>query len=317
MKVKNEYVEIKIGNKTYRHQNMILDEYLKRLFNMQLDISRTNCVITQCYLKLDAPLENVEYDSQIPKSSFDITMSTPINNELLFLRFSERNENSIKMNYTFNNNSYFYVDGVIVEATEINRRYANRRIMGIGFGNSSVDNIYAYLDTSNMNIVINSGEEISIVRVDSIQSDGVCDGLEYPLHLVNDIAKKDVEVVEIQHLVYENFFKKAQLYSVGFGNVKGIMEEEYLIDDLTLERTDTSISFNINRTKNVGKYPSNNLMPGFYPLKDNSKYLIFKYRLYMANTPSSRYYYLDDYYTMSMPNETFGNLNIKLKIERL
>lgn len=311
MKVKNEYIQIKIGDKTWTKKNMILNEYLYRLFNSQINISHDDCYVSSCYLKLDTPIENVGYDSEILPSEFDITIKN-LPSEKYFKAKTTRTNNSIRINYVFDSNSLFIIDNLWYEASIMNN-YANRRIMGIGFGINDSSNIFAYLDTSNMNIVINYNESISISRVDLLQSDGVCDGIEYPLHLVNDLAFKD-KVWNSTTRVDE--YTKAQLYSVGFGNKLGLMEEEHTINDVEISRDDTSITFNVQRNKKVGHYPSENLQLGFYPTIDNSKYLIFKYRLYRHSSDGTNVY-LDKYYTMSVPNESFGNLNIKLKMERL
>ena len=312
MKVKNEYIQIKIGNKTWTKKNMILNEYLYRLFDSQINTSHDDCYISCCYLKLDTPIENVDYDSEILPSEFDITIKN-LPSEKYFKAKTTRTNNSIRINYVFDSNSLFIIDDLWYEASIMND-YANRRIMGIGFGINDSSNIFAYLDTSNMNIVINYNESISISRVDLLQSDGVCNGIEYPLHLVNDLAFKD-KVWNSTTGVDE--YTKAQLYSVGFGNVKGNMEEEYLIGDVQENIDENSITFNVQRDKFVGIYPSNNLNLGFTPLKDNSKYLIFKYRLYRIDANKNNMTYLDEYYTMSMQNESFGDLDIKIKIERL
>lgn len=310
MKVKNEYIQIKIGNKTWTKKNMILNEYLHRLFNSQISVIHDKCYISSCFLKLDTPIEDVDYDSEILPSQFDITIRNVLN-EKYFKQRATRTNNSIRINYIFDNNSIFVINGEWNDAS-IMKNYANRKIMGIGFGIDDSSNIFAYLDTSNMNIVINHNENISISRIDLLKSDGICDGIEYPLHLVNDIAFRDTSYGE-----YGNESTKSMLYSVGFGSYKGVMEEEYLIRDVETSRTNDSITFNIQRDKNIGKYPSNDLWLGFTPTKDNSKYLIFKYQLYRTNASGSDITYLNEYYTMSMPNETFGDLDVKLKIERL
>lgn len=312
MKVKNEYIQIKIGDKTWTKKNMILNEYLYRLFDSQINTLHDDCYISCCYLKLDTSIENVGYDSEILPSEFDITIKN-LPSEKYFKAKTTRTNNSIRINYVFDSNSLFIIDDLWYEASIMND-YANRKIMGIGFGINDSSNIFAYLDTSNMNIVINYNESISISRVDLLQSDGVCDGIEYPLHLVNDLAFKDT-VWNSTTGVDE--YTKAQLYSVGFGNVKGNMEEEYLIGDVQENIDESSITFNVQRDKIVGIYPSNNLNLGFTPLKDNSKYLIFKYRLYRIDANKNNMTYLDEYYTMSMQNESFGDLDIKIKIERL
>ena len=311
MKVKNEYVQIKIGDKTWTKKNMILNEYLYRLFDSQINVLHDDCYISCCYLKLDTSIEDVDYDSEILPSEFDITIKN-LPSEKYFKAKTTRTNNSIRINYVFDSNSLFIIDNLWHEAS-IMKNYANRRIMGIGFGIDNSTNIFAYLDTSNMNIVINYNESISISRVDLLQSDGVCDGIEYPLHLVNDLAFKDTKWNSTTGF---NEYTKSQLCSVGFGNKLGLIEEEHLINDVEISRDDTSITFNTNRIKKVGNYPSENLRLGFYPTMDNSKYLIFKYRLYRHSSDGTNAY-LDEYYTMSMPNENFGNLNVKLKIERL
>ena len=312
MKVKNEYIQIKVGDKTWTKKNMILNEYLYRTFDSQINVLHNGFYISECFLKLDTPIENVDYDSEISPSEFDITMKN-LFTEKIFKQRAAMTSNSIRINYVFDNDSIFIIDNSWYEASIMNN-YAGRRIMGIGFGKDDATNIFAYLDTSNMNIVINYNESISISRVDLFQSEGVCSGLEYPLHLVNGVALKDTTWNSTTML---NEYTKAKLYSVGFGNTMGLMEEEYLVDDVETERDDTSITFNVQRNKKTGHYPSENLQLGFYPISDNSKYLIFKYRLYRIDARKENIRYLDEYYTMSVPNENFGDLNIKLKIERL
>lgn len=313
MKVKNEYIQIKIGNKIWTKKNMILNEYLYRMFDSQINTIHDQCYISNCFLKLDTPIENVDYDSEILPSEFDITIRNVLN-EKYFKKRTIKTNNSIKINYIFDNNSIFIIGNEWHDAS-ILKNYTNRRIMGIGFGIDNTSNIFAYLDTSNMNIIINYNESISISRIDLLQSDGICEGIDYPLHLVNDFAFKNTKDVIVDEL-YTQEYTKAQLYSVGFGSYKGVMEEEYLIGNVETDRTNDSITFNIQRDKLIGKYPSDNLWLGFTPTKDNSKYLIFKYRLYRIDG-FNNVNYLDEYYTMSMPNETFGNLDVKLKIERL
>lgn len=151
-------------------------------------------------------------------------------------------------------------------------------------------------------------KKMQITRCDLYQSDGVVKGFEYPLHLVNDLARYNNHGSEST---------KAQLYSICFGNVTGLIEEEHLVDDVKISQDDTSITFAINRVKTLGHYPSEDLQLGFYPTYDNSKYLIFKYRLYKIDESNNNVEYLDKYYTMSVKNEDYNNLNIKIKIERL
>lgn len=316
MKVKNNYVKIQCGNKTYIRKNMLLDKYIKRIFDGQLDLNHLTSKISSCFIKLDTPIENVDYDTELTRNDFDITLfggtSDSYEGENKFNIISERNKNSIRINYLFNNEGLFYANGQNYYASDI-KLFSGRKITAIGFG--YVNTVFTFLDTSNMNIIINGNEGINVTREDIFQCDGVCSGFEYPLHLVNDSALYDSEYEE-QDNVSTLIITEAQLYSVGFGNVLGLMEEEYLIGDVQTSRDDTSITLDLNRIKKIGHYPSEDLHLGFYPTIDNSKYIIFKYRLYKHKADNTNTY-LDKYYTMSKPNENFGDLEIKLKLERL
>ena len=316
MKVKNNFVKIQNGEKTYIRKNMILDTYVKRIFDGQIDLNHSSSKISSCFIKLDTPIENVDYDTELTRNDFDITFfggtSDDTTGEKKFEKMSERNKNNVRITYLFNNEGLFYANGQNYYANDF-RMFDGRKITAIAFG--YVNTVFTFLDTSNMNIIINGDEGLNITREDIFQSDGLCQGFEYPLHLVNDSALYDLEY-EQQGNESNPVITKAQLYSIGFGNALGLMEEEYLIQDVQTARDDISITFNLNRVKKLGHYPSENLQLGFYPTMDNSKYLIFKYRLYKHKIDNTNIY-LDKYYTMSMPNENFGNLEIKLKLERL
>lgn len=309
MKISNKYVEIKMGNKKYRKQNMILNTYLKKIFDMQMNDDHNVCLINRCYLKLDTPIENVGYDTELDGLlDFDIFIYPSYNVNII------SNKNIISLNYKFDDSWYTY-SGKSYVGKGLSQ-FNGRKITAIGFGMNR--NCFTFLDTDNMNIFINANEDFLMSRLDTIQSDGVANNIEYPLHLINDTARKDVKTIVDGDYQYSET-TMAKLYSIGFGNTIGLMEEEYLIDDVETDRDDYSITLNVPRTKKVGHYPSEDLQLGFYPTMDNSKYLIFKYRLYRRYTDSNSQFvitYLDEYYTMSKPNENFGNLDIKLKIER-
>lgn len=309
MKIKNEYVQVKIGNKTYTKRNTILDRFVSRTFLSQINTIHSDANIDRCYIKFDEPLE---YDdiNNVAWRDFDVdlyggTWNGSDTNKFNFM--SQRNNNSIRVTYNFNpfSSTYFSYKGVDYEANQF-EMFIGEKITALGFGNGRT--IFAIVDTNNMGIYIDAKEQIQITRVDLYQSDGVVRGFDYPLHLVNDLARYN-------NVGFES--TKAQLYSVGFGNVLGLMEQEYLINDVLEELGDTYINLNVYRRKQLGHYPSENLQLGFYPTLDNSKYLIFKYRLYRIDETDDTVNYLDEYYTMSKPNETFGNLNVKLKLERL
>ena len=294
MKIKNEYVQVKIGNKTFTKRNMILDKFIKRVFNSQMDLEHSTAEIINCYLKFDTPIGDIDYDTNVPYSTFDVTFwggtektSTGIDN---FAKMSQTTNNAVKIIYNFDARPWFEYNHIYYSPHEFSM-FAGKKITAIGFGYAS--HVFAVVDTNNMNIYVDRDENISITRVDLYQSDGVVKGFDYPLHLVNDLAHYQ-----------DNFDERtyAQLYSVGFGNIMGIMEEEHLIGDVTSERGDTYIILNVEREKKLGHYPSEDLQLGFYPTIDNSKYLIFKYRLYKKIITINEQYETETSYEMAIRN---------------
>ena len=105
MKIKNEYIQVKIGNKTFTKRNMILDKFIKRVFDAQMDLEHSTAEIINCYLKLDTPIGDIAYDTNVPYSTFDITFwggttktSTGVDN---FGKMSQLTSNSAKIIYNF------------------------------------------------------------------------------------------------------------------------------------------------------------------------------------------------------------------------
>lgn len=323
MKIKNKYVQIQIGNKTYTKTNMILNKYLNRIFTNQINPSySTACNITRCFLKLNTPLENISYDSEFSSSDFDIILESNTRSfkiqEKKFNNYSTKTKNGINVKYKFTSDGDFeYYDGSwkYGKQNEFNI-FDGKKITAIGFS-SDITGILAVLDVSNMNIILNGNEEFVVTRVDEFQSDAICDGFEYPLHLINFGAKYRANDQGYESCVV------AQLYSIGLGNKVGLMENEHIIDFSQTNIQDNNITINFNELIKVGHYPSENLQLGFYPTKDNSRYIILKYRLLEIETVTNTKTYLDEYYTMSYRydlseyNNQTKNISFNLAIERM
>lgn len=317
MKIGNEYVQIKKGNKTYIKKNTILDIFLERVLNSQINPRySTRPEITNCYLKLDTPLENITTSSNFTYSNdFDIKFFKNIFNEYEFRKMSTTTKDKINVRYKFTNDGNFVYHNNNYGSMNDFDMFNGRKITAIGFG--LYDTCYAVVDVSDMNIIINEGEELTISRDDMYQSDAIVYKYDYPLHLVNFTANKDYDA---------NFGEQtiAQLYSIGLGNTLGLMEDEEIIDLSQAEIGDNNIIINFTKSIKIGRYPSENLFPSnsLYPKKDNSKYLILKYRLGRIDTDSN-ITYLDEYYTMSYKydlskyNDQQKNISLNLKIERL
>lgn len=306
MKVKNEYVQIQIGNKTYTKRNMILNKYLEKIFESQINPSfNLGAEIKYCYLKLDTPLENIDYDSNLTGSEFDIILSSGVSSiidgEKSFINNSVKSNSNVLINYKFTSDGSFQYKTSGWQNGKKNdfEMFNGRKITNIGFGNNGV---YAILDVSDLNIIINSNEKVIITRVDLYQSDAICKGFDYPLHLVNFSAKYNAQDISgIESCVI------AQLYSIGLGSIKGLMETEHVIDfesnDVVINDTNIEISFRDYLMKGI--YPSERLFPHtrLYPQLDTSKYVLLKYRLGRINSTNNSITYLDEYYTMSFEND--------------
>lgn len=318
MKIKNEYVQIKQGNKTYTKRNMILNKYLKGLLDNQIDAVHSNSTnINQCYIKLDTPLENVDYDSVLYASNFDVVLYKSSTNFLgneskEFKRIATTSNDNIIMRYKFTEDGLFRYDNDFYLMNEFSK-FNGRKVCTIGFGGDN--KCYAVVDVSNMNIILNTNEEFIISRVDLLQSDGECKGFAYPLHLVNFNAYYDVNQLGNEYTI-------ARLYSIGLGNKVGLMESEQIIDFEQVDRQDNSITIDFSELIKVGHYPSETLFPGFYPTMDNSKYLILKYRLYRMDIgdleqPLDEYYTMSYKYDLSKYENQTKNISFTLSIERM
>lgn len=329
MKIKNEYIKIEVGNKTYIKKNMILNKYLNKIFQSQINPSFTlNSNITKCYLKLDTPLENISYDSELSGDVFEVNIGmatgTIERDNQIYERNSTKNNDSIIVSYRFASDGDFQYKeyGFWHNGTQNDFNVFNgRKITNIGFGNSGV---YAVVDVSDLNIILNGNEKLIISRVDLYQSDAICEGFNYPLHLVNFTAKYNAN---FDSYTGKETCEVAQLYSIGLGNIPGIMVNEHIIDyeseDVIIGDNNITINFNEFIKKSI--YPSENLFPSnsLFMKEDNTKYLILKYRMLRIESVHDEKTYLDEYYTMNYKYDLseydnhYKSISFNLEIERL
>lgn len=230
--------------------------------------------------------------------------------------------------YTFDNTSgYYKSDGeIFTQITDINE-LANKKITQLGFGNE--ETIYAFVDVSDANIVVDKDVGLFIYRKDVLTSDAYYTGNSIPVHL-SPLGYK-----------IDNKTYYAELYSTGLGFFKGSMNEEYLIDENPIEEIDdntfritlekgtnetltpnNSIFPNINLMPivetHIGNeiYPSNQLHPtgSVYPCIGKYKYVMYKYRLYsiqgLQTIPTNQFY------VMSFYTDNQGTTRVNTKYER-
>lgn len=301
MRIKNESIKIKNGNKETTLNNYIYDEYLELFSKTQYSISdldQQQKKFNECYLRFDEPLVDIR---NADTNDFEVMIRFPKINLLA-------DNKSANVTYRYMTNEYVYdITGARERLTEINR-YIGKKITAIGFG---VSGIMACLDVSNYEIYVTPDEGLEIVRKDTISTEGICYNYDFPVHLS--------PVGDINNPIYTgtNNPKYAVLYSVGFAKTEGIEELEYVIgEDINVNIIDdTKFGFSLEKSTVDMIYPSSDTYPSsdIYP-NNQYNYVFFKYRLYYFN--SSTLTYLDEYYTMFIKNNTNGSFEFIDKIER-
>lgn len=339
MRIKNEYIKIKTGNKTTTLQNYIYDSYLSPFSKTQYltdlsDITQEQAkkIMSQVYIRFDDNLPDVTNASISDFEIYNANNKTGI----------ETSINNIKTSYDyFLNNAYKISDFSAINISD----YYNKKITALGFGNNMT--LYACLDVSNYNIYVLEDEEIYISRKDIITTETECYGYDYPIHLMptGDIKNAIYNSISGQ---YEPLY--AKLYSMGFSKSKGVLDEEYIIgQDINIDIIDnTKFGFKLLKGENETIYPQNNIytsddmypLPPFsreelfpkntlfpkenlFPKESNYKFIFYKYRLYTIhwngtdpNIGSYEIQYLNQYYTTFLKNNTTGYFEIVTKIER-
>lgn len=345
MIAKNEYVKIKTSGKEYTLKNWIYDRYLETYSSNQVNIRgldgrgyiQNNVDLIGCAIKFDTALEN--YKNAI-LTDFDI---------MIFKKSSvvTGNEKQVETTYYYNSKQGVEIASYSTLATEVDLSdYDGRMITAIGFFSANESGtdltqdsrpIYACLDSSNYAMKLDASRELDISRKDIMISNAYCDGYSYPLHLA-PVLKDLVDNTR-------NYTAKIPvLYSVGFGNMRGEMKQEWIVGtEATINRINLkSYGIAMKNPIEVPKYPQTNKFPNSsrypvepkyltsiypkekglhpstrrYPMKAGYNYVIFKYRLYYYDNYGAELIWLDEYYTMSYAHNPKGIFTIKNKIER-
>lgn len=341
MKIKNEYIKIKQGDKEITLNNYIYDDYLSLFSTTQYDngqdaedlyYKQQEKEFYNCFVRFDEPLEDIT-NAQI--TDFEVFGYRTKTN---FIKI--KNGVSVIYNYFFNAFYDIYNPDELINKEE----YYNRKITALGFGRNG--KIYACLDVSNYEIYVLEDENLAITRKDNILSEANCYEYDFPVHL-SPLGDFENALYNETSLEFEN--KYAKLYSVGFAKTAGVMSEEYIIgQDIDIKVIDdTKFSFNLKKGEDISLYPRNDLYTGndiyplplyvqheFYPQNDlyasndlypsdsNYKYIVYKFRLYTIHWLGSNIsdgleiQELDEYYTMFLENTTKGLFEIITKIER-
>lgn len=334
MKIKNESVTIKIGNKEKSFRNLILNSYIDLFADSFLEFK--NKLLRYCYIKFDT---TQIIDENSKAMEYDTILETD------FYKLKETfSENNII-------NDYLY-DMPVLEQKEISE-FVGHKITGIGFGdydyNINQYVLYAFLDVSKYQIVVQEGQNIVISRKDKITSDlqfySPFSSVRYPTHLT---TRGIIEKVGIE---YNEIF--SQLYSVGFGALYSKIDtEEIPVAELDFKKEGIGIvtligaqnyavypsanlfpSLSLFPGRNIeglrkleipnreeGQYPSSLILPSteLYPKQSPPKYVIYKFKLYKRRYEGELEIVEDTglYYHQAQAIDGTGAIKLTIKYER-
>lgn len=310
MNIKNEYVKI-IGSKEYTFRNYIYDNYLEYIKISQYDVRAVMPRFYSCALKFDDPFDDI-LNKEV--SDFDIIFTSTA-----YFENSTKNKVEVKNNYTPN---WGIIDNVFDAKTwehiDDLSDYYGKKITAIGFTYTDTiddyeEKIGSCLNASNYSIYFE--ENMIFQRKDTITTDMIPTN-DYPEHIIPDFGKA-IKIDDEWYFCYVN------LYSIGFGSELGVMDEEYVIgEDINLINIDnTSFGFSLNNTysqRHKEIYPQTKLYSGNskMPLLPNRKYIIYKYRYYYYDYHNDDYYFINEYYTTNLLNDTKGEFEIITRFER-
>ena len=327
MIIKNDYVKIK-GSKEITLKNYIYDFYLELITQAQYKKEVSQFAMIYCYLKFDEPFDSVE--DKTP-TDFDIYIRETN-------KYINASENRLEVNYAYFSNMQNVYDVETQTAIDDLSEFYDRKITAIGFGGvyNYEEVIFACIDTSSFSIRFENNilfQRKDIFITDAVATEG------YPVNL-SPFSNKKI-LLNTGGGVLTAYDCYPVLYSIGLGNLKGQMANELIIgEDIdVIEESDTSFGFNLRKGLETTKYPSitiysnNNLYPmplnvskefhpnkkiyprnGLVPLLSDYKYIIYKYRYYYYQ--NFEYHFINEYFTINLPNETKGLFEIITKIER-
>ena len=311
MKIENEEVSIKIGNKIKTFKNLILNSYLNLFADSFLDFKEKN--LPYCFVNFTK--FNLDINENSTEMEYDTILEADFSNNVEILTGS----NII--------NKYFYQNPVA--SYPYLEDFKGQTIKQLGFANwdnTKQDYVmYAFLDVSKYGITIQDNQPVTISRVDKISSDmqfwSNNAKIKAPYHLTGR------GLLELLGMEYQTVIPK--LYSVGFGVLPYLITKEYLAENIMIRRTTEtgtiSILEDFYNFKNNDLYPCEDLYPreDLYPQEPTANLLIYKFKMYkkVYTNPETDDFELEDtgmYYTQyrELKKSEYGKINLNIKYER-
>lgn len=303
MYIENKNIVVKTKNKNFELHNEIFNNYLSKLALRQIsDSPFEDLRMSKVYIKFEETI-NIKEKSI---SDYDVSLngicSITVTNQIATVQYN-------------------YSSSEILSYDNNLANYTNKQITALAFG--STFEIFAAVDISSFNIFLDNISIFNITRTDMLSLDGISDDIPY--HICPHYEENYISI-------------GGKLYSVGLGSSKGLIEEEYILNDDDIEIVEETenepASFFVSVEKGVDDtqfpinilYPQDNIYPmpfavlspilfpnidvypdnNVYPSKSDFKYVIFKYQVYSTLEGA-----LNRFYTVSFYTEKKGQFKIK------
>lgn len=309
MRIENKFIKINNGKKNYILKNHIQDWYISYYALRQYKVEGTyaDLRLNTLLIKFDEPLVSPAYGE-----GYDVRLNGTINQEY--------SSNYAKTDYYYRTSDLNNID------VDLSSWYGHK-IYTLGFGlwgSGTGISIGAYLDVSDYDIYLTNDGFLDVIREDLMSSDAICYGIPYHLApLLSD--------------------KTGMIYSVGFGTISDVMQEEYIVgEDIEIEPVTNGFQFTLGGTTDFTQYPQSDLYPladifplpyiiqtpeldpltdlypsaDLYPRLTNYKYVIYKYRVCNYISPTYDVEPTDEYYLVSYPFSKKGVITINTIYER-
>lgn len=306
MKIENKEISIKVGNKVKTFTNMILNNYLNLFAKSFTEFQEKD--LPYCLINFTKDNSTINEDST--QMQYDLVLETQLNETKEIIT-----EKTIINKYYYNTVAYGYSWD----------EFIGRSIKNIGFGTYNANTleytIYAYLDVSDYNIIVQENQPIYISRVDKITSDmefwSNNQQIKTPLHL-SRVGLLDVEGNDFLRI-------QPKLYSIGFGVLPYAINKEYLVEDLDISTTNNIVQINNvleNRYKSDTRYFATDLLMGTDLKMQQPQYplIIYKYKMYKEKyiDPSEPPVWEDTgmYYVQYRKLTKYGKLKLSVRYER-
>lgn len=305
MKIGNKEVGIQIGNRKRTFTNMILNNYLDLFVQSFTQFQPKD--LTYCLVNISHHDNFIDENSTEMK--YDIVLESDGNHNV-----------EIYTNNTIINK--YYYKNISGESTW--NDYLNRPILNLGFAryNPVTEKyvLYAFLDVSRYNIVIQPNQPIVISRIDQVQSD-------MDMWVNNPKIQAPIHLTTRGLLEYAgmNYFRTiSKFYSVGFGVLPYTLNKEYLAEDLTIEQSGTELLIKNLETglsaTNLFFHDDLYMSDDLIMQKPSYPYIIYKFKLYnevyedLEEEPT----YVDTgmFYTQYKKLTKQGKINASIKYER-